>query len=80
MKNNVKKEFTIKVKMEERWVTHFWGMLKHMQRLGNIGSSRRVTFYSDGDGDFRPEFESNILIEERLPLTNNKGDCFWDAG
>ena len=29
------KEFTIKVKMQERWIPHFCSMLKYMQRLGS---------------------------------------------
>ncbi len=51
------KEFTIKCKMNERWIPHFLGMLKRMEYLGNLGSSRWVGFYSDGDGDYRPKFE-----------------------
>jgi len=43
-------EFNIKVKMKDRRVSHFLAMLKHMQYLGGIGSSRKVSFYSDGDG------------------------------
>jgi hypothetical protein len=57
------KEFTIKVKMENRWIPHFLGMLKAMQILGGIGSSRWIKFYADGDGDFRPKFETDIKIE-----------------
>jgi hypothetical protein len=30
-------------------------MFKYMEHLGNIGSSRKCSFYSDGDGDFRPK-------------------------
>lgn len=42
--------FTIKCTMKSRWVSHFLSMLKYMQRLGGIGSSREVAIYSDGDG------------------------------
>lgn len=51
------KEFTIKCRMSERWIPCFLGMLKSMQVLGNLGSSRWVRFYADGDGDYRPKFE-----------------------
>ena len=74
------KEFTIKCKMEERWAPHFYAMLKHMQRLGSIGSSRNVVFYSDGDGDFRPKFDIDIEIEEAEPIKSNDGYNFYDAG
>lgn len=50
------KSFTINVEMEERWVDDFCSMLKEMERLGDIGSSKFLAFYSDGDGDFRPKF------------------------
>ena len=58
-------EFTIKVKMNKRWIPHFLGMLKYMQKLGGIGASRELTFYSDGDGDFNPKFEWDIDIETK---------------
>ena len=62
------KEFTIKVKMEERWINHFISFLKRMQRNGIVGHSEFVSFYSDGDGDFRPEFEiQGIKYQEIEP-------------
>lgn len=30
-------------------------MFKHMEYLGNIGSSRNCTFFADGDGSFHPK-------------------------
>ncbi len=48
--------FTVTCTMRERWVPQFLGMLKYMEQLGGLGGSRKVTFYSDGDGDFRPKF------------------------
>lgn len=53
------KTFTIEVTMKERWVDNFCSMLKYMERCGNIGHSTVVGFYSDGDGDFRPQFKIN---------------------
>ena len=49
--------------MNERWIPHFLAMLKQMEYLGNIGSSKNVVFYSDGDGDFRPKFEWDVDSE-----------------
>lgn len=63
----MKKTFTITCEMEERWVDHFMSMLHMMQSLGNLGSSRILGFYSDGDGDFRPKFSSDIEWEEITP-------------
>ena len=74
-------EFTIKVKMQERWVAHFLSMLRYMERLGGIGSSREVTFFSDGDGDFRPTFSwDKSLPEDAEPINNTDGNVYYDAG
>lgn len=58
-----KEKFTIQVEMNKRWVPYFLGMLKRMQRCGYLGMSRSVSFYADGDGDYRPEFEWDTEIE-----------------
>lgn len=58
------KEFTIKVKMQERWVPHFLSMLAHMERLGDLGASAVVRFNVDGDGGFRANFEPDIEWEQ----------------
>ena len=52
--------FSIFVTMRTRWVPTFLGLIKTMQQLGDLGSSRRLSFYSDGDGDYRPKFSWNI--------------------
>jgi hypothetical protein len=49
--------FRITCTMNARWARQFLGMLKTMQSLGSMGSSREVAIYADGDGDFRPKFE-----------------------
>ena len=76
----MKKKFTIKVEMEERWVDHFMSMLNRMEHLGNLGASRTVSIYSDGDGDFRPKFKSNIEWEKVEPNTSINGNNTYDAG
>lgn len=79
---NVK--FTIECEMEERWVGYFVAMLKQMEKLGNIGSSCTVGLYSDGDGDFRPKFITDIETDKK-PFTimdekSNRHMIIFDAG
>lgn len=57
------KTFTITCTMNERWIDTFLSMLKYMEVCGNIGHSALIGFYSDGDGDFHPKFESDIEFE-----------------
>lgn len=48
--------FTVTCTMKRRWIPAFLGFLRRLQHHGNQGSSRPVTFYADGDGDFHPHF------------------------
>ena len=74
-------EFNIKVTMKDRWVPYFLSMLKRMEYLGGVGSSRLVSIFSDGDGDFRPKFEwESKLLEEPFPPNNDREDHIYDAG
>ncbi len=79
----------IKITMREHWLPHFLGMLHHMEYLGNVGSSRMVTLFSDGDGDFRPKFQWDGDLEMAPAreeeantsfLTDDRGHRWWDAG
>lgn len=75
--------FQIKCTMNKRWVPYFMSMLKKMQYLGSVGSSRVVALYSDGDGDFRPKFEIEEKInfdEQDTITTDRKPDFLYDAG
>ena len=76
------KEFSITVKMEERWIPYFQSMLMTMQQLDIRGSSRLLGFYSDGDGDFRPRFEFDIPVTMVAGISNcNKTPyLMYDAG
>ena len=76
----LKKKFTIEVEMEERWIDDFCSMLKEMERLGNIGSSKKVGIYSDGDGDFRPKFDIDTEYSKVPPIINKKKKKIYDAG
>ncbi len=82
---------TIECEMNDRWMPHFLAMLKTMQRLGSIGSSRIVGMFADGDGDFRPEFtikeppvvvplEVNPVYNDDCKTKDAKCDYFFDAG
>lgn len=77
------KTFNIKVTMNERWIPHFCSMLLQMERFGKLGHSGLVGFYSDGDGDFRPEFEFDTEFERVDGCTENIPedlDIIFDAG
>ena len=74
-------KFTIEVEMKDRWVPHFLAMLKYMQQLGGAGCSRTVTFYADGDGDFRPKFNWDVTLpNDAKPVSDNGGNRTYDAG
>lgn len=73
-------EFNIKVKMKGRWIPYFMSALKCMEVYGNIGCSREVGIYADGDGDFRPKFEADIDYESKDPVRDNSGNVLYDAG
>jgi len=74
-------KFTIEVEMKDRWVPQFLAMLEYMRYLGGIGSSRKVCFYSDGDGDFRPKFKwSPALNSTAKPMKDDNGNRLYDAG
>jgi len=72
----------IKADIPDRWVDTFLSMLKKLEYLGTIGSSRGVMIYSDGDGDFRPKFEFDTEFEEldKPEMEGPTSDYFYDAG
>ena len=82
----MKKTFTITCEMEERWVDHFMSMLHMMQSYGDLGHSGILGFYSDGDGDFRPKFDTDIKWSEVEPFKPNDRptlsgmEYLYDAG
>ena len=81
MATNETQKFTIEVEMQTRWIPHFLAMLKKMQQYGSLGCSREITFYSDGDGDFRPYFEwDETLPSEADPIKEINGNLYFDAG
>lgn len=85
MGNNDNVTFTVKVTMKKKWVNIFCSMLKWMESCGKIGHSSTVGFYSDGDGDFRPEFEIDTEFEKVEGITNKDKvlpdiEVLYDAG
>lgn len=76
--------FTITCKMRKRWAPHFVSMLLRMQFYGWLGMSRVISIFSDGDGDFRPEFDISTPNGEKIPEVEPReekdGDCFYDPG
>lgn len=75
-------EFTINVVMQKRWVPHFLAMLRLMEQFGTLGKSRKIIFFSDGDGDFRPKFKwPEILNASAIPTKAGADEAyFFDAG
>jgi hypothetical protein len=74
------KKIIIEATMRERWIPYFLSMLRHMEYLGKIGSSRKVSIFSDGDGDFQPKFEFNTDFEIKKPVKDDDGNRLYDAG
>ena len=80
MASDEKTRFLIEIEMQDRWIPHFLSMLKHMEYLGGIGSSRMTHFFSDGDGDFRPKFNWTIGAELAKPVRSENNENTYDAG
>lgn len=76
------KTFTIEVTMNERWVDDFCSMLKRMEKCGNIGHSEIISFYADGDGDFRPHFNIGTAFNTVPAKSRISSDVtiLYDAG
>lgn len=80
-------EFNVKCTMRADWAATFISMLKRMQYLGAIGSSRYMAFYADGDGTFRPKFDFDVDVPDGAehakfytPDRPIKVEALYDAG
>lgn len=72
-------KFIIECEMNDKWVATFLGMLKYIEKLGNMGSSRIVAIYSDGDGSFRPKFTCDPTLPVSIrPKKENNGNVLFD--
>lgn len=78
------KTFNVECTMEERWIPYFISFLKKMQYNGLVGYSGVVAFMSDGDGDFRPKFETDVEYYITNPsigdIANEPPEFLYDAG
>lgn len=80
------KQVEIKCQVEERWIPTLLSFLKEMEYNGSIGHSTTMSFYCDGDGDFRPKFEFDtefVEVGPRLKKNPNQGRDeirIYDAG
>jgi len=72
-------EFNLKIKMRKRWIPTFLTMLKYMEYLGDVGSSRKVGIFVDGDGDFQMKVETDIEFEKVKPKKSEYGNNFYDV-
>lgn len=59
-------KFNLEVTMPERWMKKFIQMLDCMRWCGNVGASRTLGFYADGDGDFSFNFKFNGWDVEKV--------------
>lgn len=76
-------EFDLHCKMNKAWANEFLSMLTSMEAAGQIGESRYIGMFADGDGDFRPEFTTSFDWEAREPVSTDrpiKIDRLFDAG
>lgn len=60
-------KFNVECEMDERWVNQFMSFLEFMQYCGSIGHSCQVSFFADGDGDFRPHFKTDVSWQREYP-------------
>lgn len=73
-----KVKLNLEITIPKRWVKKFMQMLDCMRWCANVGASRAVAFYADGDGDFRPfDFTMNNMV---VPTTEDweKHDRNWN--
>jgi len=78
------KTFNVECTMEERWIPYFISFLKKMQYNGLVVHSGVVAFMSDGDGGFRPRFETDTNYYITNPSINSISkeppEFLYDAG
>ena len=78
--------FNVKCTMKRRWADEFASFLKCLEDNGNVGHSSEISFFADGDGDFRPKFEidNKDIVNDLQPIVLDKNDgpaeCLFDAG
>ena len=73
-------KFSVTCEMPIRWVPQFLSMLAEMQTLGSVGSSRVVSIFADGDGDFRPKFTHHVKFDIVTAKIGEGDSRQFDAG
>ena len=76
------KTFTVQVTIEERWIPYFMTMLQRMEKNGELGRSEYLSFFSDGEGDFKPKFKSDIEFDKAIAVKKiiESPVAVYDAG
>ena len=63
-------EMVVKMQVTKPQGLALQAMFEHWNRLASWGSSRAISFYVDGDGDFKPK--ADITFNSEMPiLTDN---------
>ena len=79
-------EMTVKLQVTPAQGLALQAMFKHWNLLSAIGSSRNISFFVDGDGDFHPKaevaFSTTIpeLTEELATKAISKNDNYGNLG
>ncbi len=73
-------EFDIHCKMNRAWANEFISFLAFMENCGELGCSRNIAMYADGDGDFRPKFSTEYKSIPKTPCQKADGTLIFDAG
>jgi hypothetical protein len=63
MKNNEIVNLTVSMKVTVPQALALKAMFEYWNQLSNLGSSREVAFYVDGDGNFHPQCEVTTDVE-----------------
>lgn len=58
-------EFNVKFTIKDRWINQFMSFLDYLEYCSHVGHSAPVGFYADGDGDFRFEFDTDVVYEKK---------------
>lgn len=65
MEMNKTVNFTVLMKVNISQALALKAMFEYWNQLSNLGSSREVAFYVDGDGNFHPQCE--VITDVELP-------------
>ncbi|MGL5689953.1 MAG: hypothetical protein ACRDD8_03940 [Bacteroidales bacterium] len=78
--NKTKGDLTVTFSnVDESQIIALTHMFKYWEHLGNIGSSRKTTFFADGDGSFRPKV--SVSCDMDLPeIPSSELECIKPSG